>query len=165
MSKTRLVVKQDLTWQLPDLIKKLKGDRVLVGIPAFSSARQEDTEIDNATILAINEFGSPANNIPARPVMAIGIKRAQDQIANQLKLAAKKILELGFQAVDSFYERAGIIASSSIKRTIDQQIGIPPPAPSTIKARQRRGFKGTKALVVTGQMRNSIRWVIRRGGG
>ncbi len=164
-TKTVLVTK-DFTEQFNTIVKKFKRDAVLVGIPQEKSDRKEGETgpINNAALLAINEFGMPANNIPARPVMAIGIRKAQAPIAEQFKLAAQNALSQGFKAIDIYYNRAGLIASNSIKKVINDQEGILGPSESTIRARRAMGFKGTKALIVTGQMRNAITYVVQEGG-
>jgi hypothetical protein len=160
MSKERFTVTSDFTKDFNEIIKSFKNDNVLVGIPENKTDRKENAPINNATLLAINNFGSPINNIPARPVMSIGIKNAQDDIAEQYKLAIKNAFSKGFSALDTYYNRAGIIASNSIKKAINDQLGIEEPSEATLKAREARGFKGTKALVVTGQMRNAITYVV-----
>lgn len=163
MSKPTLEVTSDFTDKFNEIIKSFKGDNVLVGIPAADTEREDDDEsqITNAALLAINEFGSPANNIPARPVMAIGIRNAQDEIAEQYKKAMQNALSKGVSALSVFYNRAGIIASNSIKKAINSQEDLAPPSESTLAARAARGFKGTKALIVTGQMRNAITYVVK----
>jgi len=164
MSKPTLTVTSDFTEQFNDIIRKFKNDAILVGIPEQETDRKEDTPINNATLLAINNFGSPINNIPPRPVMEIGIRNAQDQIAEELKKATVKALTKGFSAVTDYYNRAGIIASNAIKIAINAQEGFDGPAESTLNARKAKGFKGTKSLIVTGQMRNAITYVINSGG-
>lgn len=159
-----LTVTKDFTQNFNEVIARFKNDAVLVGIPAENSGREESGPINNATLLAINNFGSPANNIPARPVMSIGIKNAQDAITDQFKLCAKNVLTKGVDSMHVYYERAGIIASNSVKKAINDQEGIDPPSPATLKARKyltQAGFKGTKALLVTGQMRNAITYVVK----
>ena len=168
MSKPTLKVTSDFTDKFNRTVAKFKNDAVLIGIPEADTNRKKaskdesgDAEITNAAILAINEFGSPLNNIPARPVMAIGIRMAAGEIAAQFRLAAVNALKQGFQALDTYYNRAGLIASNSVKKTINDQEGIDEPAESTIAARRARGFKGVKALIVTGQMRNAITYVVK----
>lgn len=156
------VVVEDRTEDFKKFIDGLKKGNVLVGIPETTTDRKDNDEsINNATILAINEFGSPANNIPARPVMAIGIKNAQEPITEIFKNAAKKGLKGGLEAYRNSLERVGIVASNSVKKAINSQEGIEPPADSTLASRKRAGFKGTKALIVTGQLRNAITYVVR----
>ncbi|MFI5416190.1 MAG: hypothetical protein ACHQXJ_02430, partial [Nitrososphaerales archaeon] len=63
-----------------------------------------------------------------------------------------------------YYERAGIIAANACKKVINDQEGLKPPAPATLKARKyitASGFKGTKSLLVTGQVRNAITYVVK----
>lgn len=161
MSAPKLTVTEDFTEEFNSIIKKFKKDAVLVGIPEQDTTRKENEPINNATLLAINNFGSPANNIPPRPVMQIGIKNAQGQIAEQFKQAVINSLKQGVSALSTYYNRAGIIASNSIKKAINSQEGIQGPAEATLEAREAAGFKGTKALIVTGQMRNAITYVVK----
>ncbi len=162
--KPTIEVTSDFVKDVNDIIKKFKRDAVLVGIPAEETARQDDSEPNNATLLALNNFGSPANNIPARPVMALGIAAAQDDIVTAFKQGAKDALTKGLAALPIAYNRVGIIASTSIKKVINSQEGFAPPSPATLAIRKAEGFKGTKALIVTGQMRNAITYVINEGG-
>lgn len=161
MSKSSLKVTNDFTKEFNETIKRFRNDVVLVGIPESDKARKDDEPINNATILAINEFGSEAAGIPPRPVMAIGIKNAQEQIAAEFKKAAVQALSKGLAALDVFYNRAGIIAANSIKKAINSQEDIQGPSEATLKAREAVGFKGTKALIVTGQLRNAITYIVK----
>lgn len=161
MRKPALTVKEDFTEDFNKIVKSFKDDEVLVGIPQEEAQRTNDQTINNATLLAINQFGSPLNNIPPRPVMSIGIKKAQNEIAEQFKLAVQKSFSEGVDALPIYYNRAGIIASNSIKKVINSQEGIEPPAESTLAARKAKGFTGNKALIVTGQMRNAITYVVK----
>lgn len=175
MSKPTLKVTSDFTKQFNDLIKKFRHDDVLVGIPEEDDSRRDKDadggQIGNAALLAINEFGSPLNNIPPRPVMSIGIRKAQGEIAALFKRCAQQVLSLavhgqsGFQALDDYYEKVGIVASTSVKKVINAQEDIDPPSDATLAARKARGFKGEKALIVTGQMRNAITYVVRGKAG
>lgn len=159
--KPTLKITDDFTEKFNKVVKSFKSDAVLVGIPQDETERTGHEAINNATILAINEFGSPMNNIPPRPVMSIGIKKAQEEIAEQFKLAVQKSFAQGIDALNTYYNRAGLIASNSIKKVINAQEGIEGPSESTLKAREYQGFKGTKALIVTGQMRNAITYVVK----
>lgn len=161
MAKPKLTVTDDFTDDFKALIDRFKNDMVLVGVPAAEADRESDDPINNATLLAINEFGSPAQNIPARPVMSIGIRNAQDQIAEEFKKCALTSLDKGLSGLITYYERAGLIASNSVKKAINSQEGIKEPADATIASRKSKGFKGTKALIVTGQLRNSITYIVK----
>lgn len=159
MSKPYLTT-VDKTDELLAIINSFKKDDVLIGIPEGTS-RQEVGEIGNATILMINEFGSPLNNIPPRQVLSTGIFLAEDVIGEEFKKMAIAALSKGLAALAIGYERIGMIASNSCKRVINEQIGLDPPSEATLDRREAKGFKGDKALVVTGQLRNAITYVVR----
>lgn len=155
----------DFTKAFNDSIKSLKDLETLVGIPSSKSARDPEengdkTPINNAGIMFINEFGSSDGKIPARPAMRNGIKNAQEAIAAEFKKCAQSVIGKP-QSTDAYFERVGIIASNSIKKVINDQDGIQHIAFSTALGRLRDGFKGDKALIVTGQLRNSITYVVR----
>lgn len=159
-----LTVTKDFTKQFQETIARFKKDSVLIGIPMEDNQRDDDAPIGNAAILAINHFGSDDGKIPPRPVLTTGIKNAQADITDQFKIMAKKALKQGVSALDTGYERIGIIASNACKKVITDQDGIKEPSDATLKARQyltQSGFKGTKALLVTGQLRNAITYVVR----
>jgi len=158
-----LVVTKDITKQINDTIARFRKDAVLVGIPEEDTKRDKSDPINNATLLAINEFGSPGQNIPARPAMSIGILNAQDAIAAQFRKAAVTALSQGLAALTPAYERAGIIAANSVKKAINDQEGFAPPSEATLAHRRAAGFNGTKALIVTGQLRNAITSVVKEG--
>jgi hypothetical protein len=162
MSGVYLRVTKDFTKQFKTCIDDLKKDVVLVGVPASDTAR--DGEINNATLLVINNFGSPKNNIPPRPIMEIGINNAKDDIAKQFANAAEAILKDGPGAQDKYFERVGIIASNSIKQVINDGSQIKKPSETTLNIRRANGFKGIKALLVTGQLKNAITYVLRKKG-
>jgi hypothetical protein len=168
--KTTLTVTSDFTKTFNDTIAKFKKDAVLVGIPQEDDERETKTEkkgnpeiIGNAAILAINHFGSEAAHIPPRPVLTTGIRNAQKAIAEEFKKAAIGALSKGASALETYYERAGTLASNSCKKVINDQEGIKAPSEATLKARKyltKAGFKGEKALLVTGQVRNAITYVV-----
>lgn len=146
--------------KLDDVIKNIKlmtKKEVVIGIPQ-AKARRKGEPIDNATIAYINEYGSPKQNIPARPFLRPGVKAATQKNIKILKDAAKKgdpkSIEKGLIA-------AGLNSVSSVKGYIIAQTNFAPLSPVTIAARERIGFSGTKALIHTGQLLNSITFVIR----
>lgn len=163
-----MTVTVDKTSDFEKIIRKFKNDAVLVGIPASDSERKPDADgktpaIGNAALLAIANFGSPMNNIPPWPIMGLGIRKAQEQIAEQFKLGLRNALSQGFSAMTIYYNRAGIIASNSIKKVLNSQEGVPSKRPSdaTLAARKDAGFSGKKYWIVTGQMRNAITYVVK----
>jgi len=143
-------------------LSKLKEKAVFVGVPSDTSENREDSGfINNATLAYINQNGSPAQNIPARPFMTIGMNNAKQPVINSLKRSAQNATSIkNMESIEIGLGLAGTIAESSIKAAINSNIQ-PALAPATIAARQRAGKTRTNTLVDTGALRNSIKYVIR----
>jgi phage gpG-like protein len=143
---------------IQDLAKK----QVLVGIPASKAERQEGDEepINNAQLGYIHEFGAPASNIPARPFLNPGIARTQESINNHLQKAAKAAMDGNSEKVDVELNATGLIAQAGARNEINSG-AFEALAAATLAARLRRGRTGDKPLIDTGQLRNSITYVIR----
>jgi hypothetical protein len=140
-------------------ILKLAEKDVLVGIPE-ASGEHEGGEISNASLGYIHEFGSPAANIPARPFLNPGVENAKKQITLQLKKAGEAATNRDVRGVDKALHACGLIAQSSVREAITDG-DFTPLKPATIKARERAGHSGDKPLIVTGQLRQSIQYVVR----
>jgi hypothetical protein len=157
---------QQLINKLPRLkvtFAKLASNEVLVGVPREDAARQseETGPINNATLAYLHENGAPASNTPARPFMAPGIAAVKPRIIKEFEKAAKSAILADDSAIDRGLNRAGLIAQSSIRSVINS--GPPPSlAEGTLAARRRRGRTGTTPLIDTGQLRNSINYVLRK---
>jgi hypothetical protein len=166
-------------------VEALTETTVMVGVPQDKGGRREG-QIGNADLAYIHDKGSVAAGIPARPFMEPGIKAVQDQIEQEMLNAGKAVFKGGAKSVEGYLNRVGLIASRSIKMMITEGIA-PPLAPSTIKGRiyrlknkKRRaslkadlaaGVAGSRIagaeglftpLVVTGQLRNAITYVLRK---
>lgn len=186
----RVSVVMDNVRKTFESLREITGKQVLVGIPSDREERKgdEDEDINNAALGYIHEFGSPAANIPARPFLIPGVRDAEKSELYQLRKAARAALEgetkLAMQAMNA----AGIVASNSARNKISSN--IPPPLqPETIARRHiARGTKsmreseqvylrliaqgvdpgaaqnevGIISLINTGQLRNSITYVIRQ---
>ena len=142
-------------------IQQLASNEVLIGIPASTTDRKDGEPINNATIGYIQETGSPANNLPARPFLVPGVESAQKAATDELKKGAGAAMSGDAMGADKALHRAGITASNAVKGKINS--GVPPElAKSTLAARRRRGRTGTTPLIDTGELRNSITYVIRK---
>lgn len=139
-------------------IHKMQKARVYVGIPESENNRS-DGKIGNAGIGYVQEFGSPAQNIPARPFLVTGINAIKDEVSEMLADAAK--IALDEKSITVALTKAGIKATNSVKATITKGEGFEALSESTLKARRRKGFKGTKPLIRTGQLRNSINYIVK----
>lgn len=139
-------------------IESIKNNRVLVGIPQEENSRN-DGKMTNSSIGYIHENGSPVNNIPARPFLATGVSKIKEEASRILADGALEAMNDG--DTKNALTKVGILATSSVKKTLQAGEGFEPLSESTLAQRQRRGFKGTKPLIRTGQLRNSITYVIR----
>lgn len=142
-------------------IQQLALQEVLIGIPATTTDRKDAQPINNATIGYIQESGSPANNLPARPFLVPGVQNSLPAATEQLKKGAQEALRGNADGADKRVNAAGIVAQNAVREQINSN--IPPPlAESTLEGRRRRGRTGEIPLIDTGQLRNSITYVIRK---
>lgn len=150
-------------------IQELAGKRVLIGIPANKTARKGEP-ITNAALGYIHEHGSPAANIPPRPFLKPGMAAASACCAAVLKTTAQQALAHPFDhaaILDKGLQAAGLLAQASVKTTIqgsgiigDEGDAFAPLKKATLLARRRKGVQGSKPLLRTGQLMNSITYVV-----
>jgi phage gpG-like protein len=148
--------------RLPQLIAQigaLTKRETLVGIPSATATRKDNEPINNAQIGFIQEFGSPANNIPARPFLIPGVTSVKERIAEELERGARSALT-GTPVLDEAFHRVGLVAQNAVRAKINNG-PFAPLAESTITQRLARGRTGTKPLIDTGQLRNSITYAVR----
>lgn len=150
---------------LQDVVKaihRLTGQEILVGVPQANTARRNDdnTSITNAEIGYIMETGSPAMNIPARPFLVPGVEAVQKDVTKQLEKAAHAALDSTQDQVERSFHAAGMVAQNGVRHQINDG-DFQPLAEATLAARRARGRTGTKPLIDTGQLRNSVTYVIR----
>ena len=143
---------------------EMRRSRVLVGIPSDSTdnARSDALE-SNAMIGLINEFGEPAQNIPARPSLVPGVSQAWGKIQKRMALRASKMLQLHGNErgeAEKAFNEAGLVAVASVVGMIDAGL-TPELAAITISQREKAGIKGTKPLIATGAYKQAITYVIK----
>lgn len=97
-----------------------------------------------------------------RPFLEPGIVKAKDDIAAQMKKAGKAALNGKPADIEKAMMSAGLIAQRSAQAIISDGEGLAPLAESTLASRRSRGRSGDKPLLDTGQLRNSIVYVIRK---
>src|SRR5579862_2458001 len=133
----KILVVNDGTAAVAASLKQLAEMEVLVGIPAEKAPRTSDEAkaqpINNAALGYIHNYGSPTQNIPARPFMEPGITDAKSGIEESLKRAGLSAMEGRSDKMMQSLHAAGIKASTSVRNKINSN--IPPPlAKSTIAA-------------------------------
>ena len=134
----------------------LRHTDVLVGVPEENSGTREDG-VTNAELLFIHTNGSPARNIPARPVMQLALaeedtrKRLQQMFGKSFRL----VLVGNVDGAKKVYHQIGMVGASAVQKKFGT---VPPPnAPSTVK---KKGSSAT--LIDTGALRAAITYVVRK---
>jgi len=119
-----------------ETIEALNKNKVRVGIPENTNARKEGDKIGNASLAFIHQNGSPAQHIPPRPFMTIGVNKVRDRIVDILGDGARHAIEtnnpnIAIQA----YHKVGAITVDAMQDAIASK--IPPPLSPVTVARRR----------------------------
>ncbi len=157
MSETRDIdrgfkdIKRELT--------RLQGMAVSVGFQGQTGSEPAGDGFGEATIADVaifNEFGTV--DIPERPFMRIAFDGHQGDIADFIEARVADVLDRKLTA-NQAASQVGIFFASLVQRTITEAAGwAAPNAPETIEQ------KGSSSpLIDTGQMRQSVTWVVKRG--
>jgi len=158
---------EDHVRQVLRTIQALAQKQVLIGIPDATTDRENGGAVTNAELGYLHEFGSPSNNIPARPFLIPGVTKSNPAAAVLLRQGAEKALDASTQPdgqtgkpVDASLDRAGLLASNAVKRLFTDDNGWAPNAPST------SAQKGSdRPLIDTGQMRRAITYAVVKKDG
>ncbi len=142
-------------------LRQAGRNQLMVGIPQSEDPARDDSDVTNAEIGLIEEFGEPSLNIPARPSLVPGVQNAMPQVRTVLGASLKRYVEGDPTAIQDGLTTSGVLAVSSVKRKITQGPFVPL-APRTLADRKARGIKGTKPLIATGQFRNAITFILRK---
>ena len=98
--------------------------------------------------------------IPARPFLIPGVQAAAPQATAQLFRTGQAALAGDDAAVDRGFNAAGLICQNAVRARINSNIQ-PALSATTIAKRRARGVTRTNTLIDTGQLRNSLTYVIR----
>lgn len=130
-----------------------------VGVITTHSGRKHSVTatvgITNAELMFIHEFGSPLNNIPARPVLQMTLQWARQNLFNKsLSKALESYINNGcdLQKFEEELEKMCLKIERYARKLIYSNDGrLAPNAPSTVAA---KGFN--HPLFQTGQLARSI---------
>lgn len=137
-------------------IRRAMEREILIGIPAKKTLRPGGP-INNASLLFIHTNGSPIRNIPPRPVIQPAIEHNRDSIVNQLRLMLLAAERGDDAAMRRYQARAGLAGQNAARDWFTNPANNwPPNSPVTIA---RKG--SSRPLIDTGNMRNSIIYVLR----
>lgn len=152
--------KSDKTALLAKNAGALKSKMLYVGIPETETSRQDGENISNAFLGYLHENGSPVRKIPPRPFLAPSIEKNKDVLCKILGAdVGKNLVSRGF--TEKAFLRAGLKAQSIVKNYIIKGENFAALSKKTLANRAERGFTGTKPLIETAQLLNSINFVIR----
>lgn len=115
---------KDNTSVLTQLLQKLEQQQVLLGIPIDSDNNERsDSNLTNAQIGFIQEYGSPINNLPARPFLIPGIENNTREFSKAIQNDLPGLLELnkGTQDVNSLFDNLGTVAVEAVQSEIQSQ--------------------------------------------
>lgn len=137
----------------------------MVGVPAEEALRKpepgEPSNVNNAMLAYIHENGLIEMGIPARPFLRPTITALKGQIVEAFKRLALNALRGNPDAVQKGLHALGLFVSTAVKLKINTG-PFKPLAERTLAMRRARGRLGTKPLIDTGQLRNSISYVVKK---
>lgn len=145
------------TVQVPErtvtLYRKMDKDGAFSGSSRF-------VKKDRSNYATVHTIPAHTVTLPPRPFLEPGIRKAQGQITDEMKKAAKAALAGKPVAMEKALHAAGLVAQSSAKDILSTGEGLTPLAPSTIASKKGSGRKD-QPLIDTGQLQKSISYVIR----
>lgn len=140
--------------RIEEEVARLRRRVALVGFPSNAAAPEDEDgnplPMTMASLALIHEKGSPANNIPARPLMKQTRERVQKHFAALLRGIIKRVYA-GKVTTDKALARLGAKYEGEMKDSFVVET-FTPNRPATIR---RKG--SSRPLIDTGAMRQSIR--------
>ena len=113
--------------------------------------------INNATLLAILEHGSPVKNIPPRPLLKPVIDKHRNEIERVFLRIYNALINNNLDVADFEMEKLSQRVEMWGKKYFVEENGWAPNAESTIKRK-----KSDRPLIDTGNLRGSIRGIYKR---
>ena len=139
---------------IDNLINKIASKKLEVGFFEHS-AYEDGTPV--AGVASVQEFGSVANDIPARPFFNPTLEDNEKKYAQIMAISFKRVME-GSRTTGEVLKDLGNCVVGDIKQRI-VDVTEPPLSEKTIAARARNHSKGkasTKPLVDTDLMYKSV---------
>lgn len=133
--------------EILDAVEKAAKTELLVGIPEANADREnpKGSNINNAALAYIHNYGSERAGIPPRPFMEPGLERVQEELANLMEKGLKGALDGSLRRWETYMRKAGDEAVLSIKNMILE--GIPPPLKAKSVAGRRAARKPRTGLL------------------
>ena len=135
---------------------RLERMAVYVGVPQGRASRS-GAEINNAELLYIHTNGSPARNIPARPVIEPALKYHKEKVMTQYSKALTAAAEGDKKNLNTALIRTGLAGQNAARDWFTNPANNwSPNSPRTIA---KKG--SSRPLIDTATLRKSIVYVVR----
>ncbi len=140
------------------------GDSDRGGLHLTDPETGEASDLTVTEIALVNEFGTEDGRIPARPAHRMTFDRRRDEIQNEAFRALVAIVLDRKIGVEDALNAMGMNHAASIKGTIIEGAGVPPPnAPSTALAKAKKG-KTAKYFDAHALVGRDAKRALRQGG-
>lgn len=141
--------------RLIQIANDLENKQVKVGF--LESSVYPDDGQSVAYVAAINEYGCPEKNIPARPFMRPTIADKKGEWVGIVNGLIKQGMQSG--VMPDVLDSVGLAMAGDIKQAI-ADVKTPPLSAGTLAARRKRGNGSSKPLNDTGYMIASVQSVV-----
>lgn len=110
--------------------------------------------VENILVGAVHEFGAPARNIPERSWLRSAFDNNRRDIHRLVMLEYQRVIQ-GTSTARLSLAKLGEWFTARVKANFPPS-GVPGYAPSTLRAKLRKGETDPQLLIETGQLRNSV---------
>lgn len=147
---------------IKQLLTRLKGYDLLIGVPAEESPRDIGAEVTNAELVYLHTHGSPAQGLPPRPIIEPALAANMDMIKPKLQAAVEKFSNGDEVAGEQRLRALGMYCQNIVRGWFtDPRNQWPPLAESTKALKAKNGRSKDNPLIDTGELRKSITYVVR----
>lgn len=147
-----------------EAIEFIKNNSVYVGVQQKDTTREGD-DATNAELLFIHTNGSPARNIPARPVIEPAIYDDRERLCNMMKKAAEYVFSGNFSEASRQLELVGMRGQKDARGWFyNPKNHWAPNAPSVIAEKLKKGSDNPRPLIDTNELHKSITYFVKKGG-
>ena len=147
-----------------EAIEFTKNNSVYVGVQQKDTTREGD-DVTNPELLFIHTNGSPARNIPARPVIEPAIHNDRERLGNMMKKAAEYVLDGEYSEALRQLELVGMRGQKVARDWFyNPENHWEPNVPSVIAEKLKKGSDDPKPLIDTNELHKSITYFVKKGG-
>lgn len=134
---------------------------------AAAEEKAEGSNLSNADIATIQEFGSPEKGIPSRPFISGTFEKNRDKYVRQLAKGLTKVYENKL-SIPALLGVLGTSMATDIKGAVLGDNNFAPNAPSTIQKKMRKGKPDAEGsprpLIDTGRLVGGVTYEVVLSG-